>query len=85
MLAIDNETPTTTPLNGLIQVSVTTNGGFQEMNLDYECMWKKDGMFVFKSYDQGGNVVYFKMKEDEAILAIFDTMVPNGGVPDTRH
>jgi len=85
MLAIDNETPVQTPLNGLIQLSVTTNTGHQEMNLDYECMWKKDGMFIFKSYDQSGNTVYVKIKEEEAILGIFDTMIPAGGQPDTRH
>jgi hypothetical protein len=85
MLAIDNETPITAPLNGLVQVCVSTNGGYQEMNLDYETMWKRDGQLVFKCYDQGANVVYIKIKESEAFLAIFETMLPNGGEPDTRH
>jgi hypothetical protein len=85
MLAIDNETPTSAPLNGLIQVCVSSQGGYQETNLDYETMWKQDGKFVFKCYDQGSNVVYIKMTESEAILAIFDTMMPSGGRPDTRH
>ncbi len=62
MLMIDNDTPVKgSPLNGCVQVCVSREGNYQEINLDFESVWLDKGKVVFKCYDQGANVIYVKM------------------------
>lgn len=85
-MLIDNETPTEVPLNGIIRLCVSNEGSYQETDLDFESMWKEGDYLVFKSYDRGGNIVYVKMREREAVEWILDQMMSLTAIdPGTMH
>jgi hypothetical protein len=75
MLAIDNDTPTVTPLNGDATLAVSRQNTFQEMALDLEQSWSEPPFLVFKSYDHAGNIVTIKIKRDIVWSAFLEQMV----------